>query len=164
MALKQITITTLPVVRMIAGDPMATIRENGQISLSTAAAEALGATATHVNVLVDAEGHRFGFKGVDEKPKEGLPVNRAKKGKAVTISCAPALREHFPGYSYKEAGSQSYPAKVDAKKRIVVFEIPTKTPAPRPKRTRKRKTAETPAPTPAPAGEVTNITGDELEI
>lgn len=145
MGFKQLETSTLPIVRLTASEPRLTVRENGQGVISTAAAEALQGCG-YVVVLRDEEKNLLALKPSKEKPKEGLKLNKPKKGKSVMLGLGGVLRKYFPAYEFAKAGTQQFAVRVANTKTgpMLVIEIPRETPEYRaPAKRKPRKVAPT---------------------
>ena len=142
MAFKQIDVETLPVTRMVAGNPNVTLTESGQAVFSSACEEFWG-EVKYAQPLWDESKRLLAFKRVeDPKGKKLLGVRIPKNGKSRSISVAGLLK--MVGYDYKAAGNQSYDVNIHEKQEIIALGLPAETPERRPvqKRTKKVKSEE----------------------
>ena len=153
MAISLIDYSTLPSGPKVAGPPSVTVRDNGQVAMSSSAAKAFEG-CNFIMIGADLEAVKAGkdvqvqFQGVATEPKgkegKGRPISRGKELKNCTISMAAALRGIL-GYDYVKAGNQTYACQINEAKHSALFRLPTVLPAPKPKVARKRKPAELPA-------------------
>lgn len=134
------------------GAPTVSIRENGQIALSTATAEALKG-CKDVYVRVDSTARIVQLQGVDGpvkgKEKSCLHLAWPKKGAGVSFSFSRGLAEHFSDYNVAASGNQTLDeaaVKLNLEKKLVQFVVPKGTLTPREKKARKPRKAKVAVP------------------
>lgn len=143
MAMQVITRDMLPSA-IRTSVPRVTLGEQGQIVLSKALADKLGAVvATRVAFDSDSRKLTLAFATAIPagKEKEYFTVRKAKKTNQLMLSGGGILKHC--GYDYKAAGSQSY-EQITLNKLQVSLVLPAETPARKPSTPRPRK-AKAPA-------------------
>ncbi len=148
MAFQPIKKNELPQVRGGAGKMAVTVRNNGQVSLSSLASKVIG-TAEYVAFLFDAD-NRKALISANAKyiklvnGKEGcFPISRSKNTKQCFFAAAIALKDPKFGieYNYKESGSQSFDAEANEKEGSLTFTLPKGALKAKPVVPRKKKAA-----------------------
>jgi hypothetical protein len=169
MALSLIDYSTLPQGPRVAGPPAVTVRDNGQIAMSSTAAKALEG-CNFVMIGADLDAAKAGkavavqLAGFDAEPKgkegKGRNISRGKAGKNCTVSMASALKGIL-GYDFQKAGNQLYPAQINEAKHLVLFTLPAELPKAKAKVTRTKKSATVAA---APVAEPATAPESEDEL
>ncbi len=135
-------------------EPKLTIRDSGQIGLSTAVADKLnilGDGKTRAAAQWNPKARKLALTMFNEG--DGLPkgvafddlfkVSKGQKGGSCYLAGVIILQYGDAGkpigYSYKESGTQKFDVTVDEDKRAVTVTIPEGALTPPPKRTRKKK-------------------------